>query len=800
MKIDANKILTNTGTLKSSKKKSEVELAPQDGVLLGRASDTAESLIMKGPATINKEDSKSTETGVFEEAFEKGNIDDRLGVSVQVMKDGGLDFLANMIKSAKKSIDLKIYIMTGNEEKTMSALLDAAKRGVKVRVMVEQTPFYWVKDSNEENPSQVAIDQLTAAGAEVKWTNPKYSFSRVTHEKSIVIDGNKGMILTGNLGASANTNLDIGAILLKDPKTVKDLATVFNYDYDRLNEQDKNLMDMIGGTELVVSPDNSRSKITDLIDSAKKSLVIMNQALSDEKLTLQILEKHREGVDVEVIMSDTLIGEGNLSSSTFLKSKGVKIKYMENPYLHAKAIAVDAKDDDPSDDVAYIGSQNFSTAAIDKNREMGVIFPDPNKGVLNLVNKYYPNTEEVPDKQISASEIYTGGLLKKAIKLAEESIIMSAVMITDNSIVKSLIKAKEDGKDVKVIIPDKPFGDKPMNEKAIQELQEAGVPLKIAGKNDNIEGTTLVVDNCRAIISNEGLTWTALNKAHNLGMVAIDPGEVSDFGKILNAQFKGEILDAASLDKDIIAGNAKKDRTLNVIKKAKSVIEIESKEVSDLSVLGILKKKISDGVKVKILCSDSKKNRENLKELIDCGADVVFDTSKPIGSNYINVDNQEIIVGGGNLGFNSLKKGGGIGVIIQDKEVIKKSDPDFSKNWVRGKVYSAEKEVHLEKKIIAVRDGVDGTALSSMLSKAKYGIPVSIKAEQVFGSPIDKSVENVNRALHNIVKLDPSNEDDAKKLSRHFDVFEIDEAVKYQENLRNVLNSLPEGENLVNFI
>ncbi|MCD4785922.1 MAG: hypothetical protein K8T10_19050 [Candidatus Eremiobacteraeota bacterium] len=733
------------------------------------------------------------EDGIFKTAGSKSE-----DIKAVVMKDGGLDFLVDVIDSAKDTIDLKIYIITGKEKKTTDALLRALDRGVKVRLMVEEKPFYWDPDTFDDNPSQEMIDMLKEKGADVKWTNPKYTGSRVTHEKSLIMDDKRGVIMTGNLGKSISTNLDIAAILMKDPDTVSDLKAVFDYDWERTNEED--LMEIIKDTKLIVSPDNSKERISGFIDSAKKSLIILNQAFSDDKTVKKVLDKHREGVDVRVIVGDALKNDGNMYAAAHMKANGVNIKYMEDPYLHAKAAIVDSMDEDKSDDVSFIGSQNFSYSAIRKNREMGIVFDDPEGQVRQIIEKYQDHVEEVPDKQVATKAMYTGGLIKKSIRNAETSIILQARIMSDEAVARDLVKAKKRGVDVKVILPDEGFMGE-LNSESIEIMKDGGVQVKCVGYGNDLEGVNVVTDGKSAVLSAGDLSWSSFNKRMNMGVIDVEVSEVKDIQNIMLGRFEGKDDDEIKIeDPDILAiGANKRGKLIETFDGAKKEIEIATDIIDDREIMDILKKKAGEGVNVKLILNDRETSDENADDLREGGVDVRISEGIKLATNYINIDNQKLAVGGGDLGRNSIERGSGLGVIIDDSEIIEKTDPVFNTRWATSAVDQAEDNITLTKKTLKTYYNLEGELLDSIMDRSKYGVNVKIKVEKCYGKDMPEYVEKKNKFLRMLAKLDPKDKDDLKTIARAYDIpFNPTQAIEYQVKLIDALSKLNEGEQLVN--
>ncbi len=125
------------------------------------------------------------------------------GNGIFVLEDNRyLDSLLDQIKKSQSNILISMYIFKTSGKKTSAAnkvkdaLIKAAKRWVKVKVLLE------VEDGtsstlNEEN--RLTADKLEKGGVKVYFDSPR----RRTHVKAIVIDDRYTFIGSHNLTASA---------------------------------------------------------------------------------------------------------------------------------------------------------------------------------------------------------------------------------------------------------------------------------------------------------------------------------------------------------------------------------------------------------------------------------------------------------------------------------------------------------------------------------------------------------------------------------------------------------------------
>ena len=100
-----------------------------------------------------------------------------------VLPDDSPKAFLKAIAKAKKSLRIKMFIFS--DPAMRKAVIEAHKRGVKVRVMLNPVR----RDGTGENKATRAA--LLSAGVEVMDSNPKFP---VTHEKSMVVDSKVAFI------------------------------------------------------------------------------------------------------------------------------------------------------------------------------------------------------------------------------------------------------------------------------------------------------------------------------------------------------------------------------------------------------------------------------------------------------------------------------------------------------------------------------------------------------------------------------------------------------------------------------
>jgi cardiolipin synthase len=266
----------------------------------------------------------------------------------------GLTPIYDVIKSAKKTLDMTMYELT---DTTVTGLLTtAAKSGVKVRVILDQ--------NLEKNSNTAAYDALSAGNVAVHWADTTYA---ATHQKTITADGTTSAIMTLNLTPEYYATSRDFAVVTTDPADVAAIELVFGDDFTNT------AVTPPVGDDLVWSPTNSESSMLALINGAKTSLVIENEEMSDTEVVSALSAAAKRGVHVDVAMTASKSWDANF---TTLEAAGVKVvTYARSAslYIHAKVIL---RDYGTSNAGVFIGSENFSNASLTENRELGVILTD----------------------------------------------------------------------------------------------------------------------------------------------------------------------------------------------------------------------------------------------------------------------------------------------------------------------------------------------------------------------------------------------------------------------------------------
>ena len=271
----------------------------------------------------------------------------------------GYQPICAFISGASSTIDMTMYQL--EDPKAQAALKAVAKRGVKVRVLLNSDS----EAGGGKKVNQKAYDDLSANGVGVRWA---WS-GTLWHQKSIIRDGNAAAVMTCNLYAPFYSVVRDYAVITHNTAMASGMEATFDKDWNNTGSAPAQGVTP-RASELIWSP-GAEPGLVNLISSARPgtTLYAEDEQLDSRPIELAFIAATRRGVIVNLVMTYSSSWASELAT---LAAGGVHVRLYQPTapiYIHAKAISV-------NNDTAYVGSANFTTQMTDQNRNVGIITAD----------------------------------------------------------------------------------------------------------------------------------------------------------------------------------------------------------------------------------------------------------------------------------------------------------------------------------------------------------------------------------------------------------------------------------------
>lgn len=263
----------------------------------------------------------------------------------------GEQFLLSAIQSAQDTIQITEYGFT--YKKIALALIQQQKRGVKVQLLIEHQP-YRATAENEH-----IIQQLQRAHIDIHYASSKFS---LTHQKTVLIDHQQAIIMTGNLTYSSFYKQRNFMISTNNNDIVENLTRLFFADWYQKIYQPSSPT-----SSFITSPENSAKKLISFISGSQHTLNIYALELTDKRIIHALLKKNK--VAIRLLIASTQ----QLAQKKELCQGGIEIHQLGYLTQHAKALLRDYSN---KNRLAYIGSANLTYPGLSLNREVGIFFSE----------------------------------------------------------------------------------------------------------------------------------------------------------------------------------------------------------------------------------------------------------------------------------------------------------------------------------------------------------------------------------------------------------------------------------------
>jgi cardiolipin synthase len=259
-------------------------------------------------------------------------------VKLIIQPDNGLTPVLQAIKRAKKRIDLVIFRFDRDElEKALAA---AVARGVTVRALIAHT-----NRGGEKGLRRLEL-RLLELGVTVARTSddfPRY------HGKLMIVDDTLFVMGFNYTKLDIEKSRSFG-VITRDQRLLKDALALFEADSTRQPYSP-------ASDRFLVSPENSRERLTTFIRAAKKQLLIYDEKVNDKLILRVLADRLRAGVEIRLL--------GKVAKGL----DGIRACKLGDFRSHVRAIVRDGTH-------AFIGSQSLRKLELDGRREIGVLITD----------------------------------------------------------------------------------------------------------------------------------------------------------------------------------------------------------------------------------------------------------------------------------------------------------------------------------------------------------------------------------------------------------------------------------------
>lgn len=256
-----------------------------------------------------------------------------------VEPEGGIGPILDAIDGAKRAIDILIFRL--DCKSVTRGLEKAVARGVAVRALIAR------KNRGGAGDLRRLERRLLRAGVTLARTSG--DLTRY-HGKMMIVDRRVLHVYGFNYTRLDYQSRSFG-VVTTSPPLVKEALALFEADATRKPYRARH-------EGFVVSPTNSRERLSAFIGGARRELLIYDPRFTDRAIGRLLARRAKDGVKVRVI------GKAHHRIRALLdvrKYQGVR--------LHVRAIVRDGQD-------AFVGSQSLGRMAFEDRREIGLIVRD----------------------------------------------------------------------------------------------------------------------------------------------------------------------------------------------------------------------------------------------------------------------------------------------------------------------------------------------------------------------------------------------------------------------------------------
>lgn len=292
---------------------------------------------------------------------------------------------------------------------------------------------------------------------------------------------------------------------------------------------------------VIVQPDDGVQPVRDFIASAQRTLLVKQFTFTEPSLVAAVIERHRAGVAVRVMLNPQRSGGDRANDETFeqLSDAGVDVQWSNPTFYvtHEKSIVVDEQ-------AALVATFNLCEKYFTLTRDYGVITTDRQQvaQIVEVFDADWSHTDWDPT-------VYRGLLwsnsnsryhMAKFIDTAEHRLRIQHPKYVDAVILDHVAAAVGRGVSVHVLcggrhgISDWDILD---TFASLRTLRRFGVKVR-KQKNLRVHAKLVIVDDHEALVGSMNIDRSAFDLRRELGITVVDPAAVEQLSQVFDADWE----------------------------------------------------------------------------------------------------------------------------------------------------------------------------------------------------------------------------------------------------------------------
>lgn len=327
--------------------------------------------------------------------------------------------LIKLINNAENSIDFAFYGLSHQDE-IVNALVNAQKRGVKVRGIIDMTVFGnnhypgTMEAVSKFYPNTIKNDYKTDLRKkelidkkEIPYTDSYIFKGNIMHHKFCVIDNKITWLGSMNISPTGTGGYNENVVLIVDSSNLanfytKEMNQMYNNELFHENKEEIYSTSplLIGKieTDVYFSPSTHavNEGILPELRKAKDYIYVSMFLISNRSIVRELINAKRRGVDVKMITEANHALQG-YTKHEYLRKAGIPVK-VENwgGKMHAKLAVID-------DNTIITGSVNWTQSGFMYNDENMLILRNAQEQAKFLKNEFELSYKDIPQQWLFAN-------------------------------------------------------------------------------------------------------------------------------------------------------------------------------------------------------------------------------------------------------------------------------------------------------------------------------------------------------------------------------------------------------------